>query len=84
MNNALLQQALDALNESLDLVDDQLQGGIVMYIHWSSDTPRLAAYRKQAEAHMAAIAALKAALAQPVEPATHASSLPMCARGNPT
>lgn len=76
MTKELLQQALEALEEASDLVNEQLVCGIVMYSRLPSRQHRIAAYRKQAEAHMAAIVALKAALAQPVEPAPAAPHEP--------
>ena len=70
MSREVMQQALDALNESLDLVENEHFHADAMYRDYPSRRGDIDRLKAEADLHDAAITALEVALAQPatVEP----------------
>ena len=65
MSKELLQQALDALIDSLDLVANVYAEAVELYSNCTSPQARIVGLKRELYAHESAIAALQAAIAQP-------------------
>jgi len=63
-DKAVMQQALDALTESVDLVANTYAEAVDLYAGYPSRQTRVAALKSHLEAHEAAITALAFAIAQ--------------------
>lgn len=72
MSKQVMQQALDALEESIDIVQAEHANAVSMYSNYPSRQARIDALKLEAEKHNAAIEALRAAIAAPEpEPVGH-------------